>query len=108
MTRIMKRLINVGFASLGLVLLAPIFLFLAVAIYLVDGRPLISPEKWTDREGRLISLLAFRKNRVRLDPHLNQVVLPWIGEFLQKSGFDKLPRLWNILRGDCDLDAVWF
>src|SRR4051794_28453768 len=53
-----KRLIVIGLACLTLVLLAPVLLFLAAAIYLMDGLPVLVPEDWIDRRGRSISLLA--------------------------------------------------
>jgi lipopolysaccharide/colanic/teichoic acid biosynthesis glycosyltransferase len=108
MARIIERLINVGVASLALVFLAPVLLFLAVAVYLVDGRPLLVSEDWIDRRGRRTTLLAFRTKRVRFNSNGDRMALPWIGWYLRRSSLDKLPRCWNLLRGDCNLDAFWF
>jgi lipopolysaccharide/colanic/teichoic acid biosynthesis glycosyltransferase len=108
MVRIIKRSINVALASLALLLVAPSLLFLAAAIYLVDGRPVLIPERRIDRRGRLTSLAAFRTCRMRSTSHEVRTPLPWIGWYLQRSGLDKLPRWWNILRGDCNVDAIWY
>jgi lipopolysaccharide/colanic/teichoic acid biosynthesis glycosyltransferase len=103
-----KRLIDIGLACLALVLLAPTLLFMTVAIYLVDGRPVLVQEAWIDRRGRSIALLAFRTNHVRSSFQGDPTPLPYIGWYLRRSSLDKLPRCWNILKGDCNLDALWF
>jgi lipopolysaccharide/colanic/teichoic acid biosynthesis glycosyltransferase len=108
MTRIIERLIDIGAGSLGLVLLAPVLMFVAGVIYFVDGRPVLIPETWIDRRGRSITLLAFRTDRLSLDSHEHPMPLPWIGLFLRRSSIDKLPRWWNVLRGDCHSDVFWF
>ena len=107
MVRTIKRSINVALASLALALVAPVLLSIALAICLVDGRPVLIPEHWIDRRGRPTTLSAFRTYRSRANLHGVRVPLPWIGWYLQRSGLDKLPRWWNILRGDCNLHALW-
>ena len=107
MVRIIKRLINVTLASLALVLLAPLLLSFALAIYIADGRPVFIPEHLIDRQGRPTTLSAFRTYRAQADSRGVKVPLPWIGSYLQRSGLDQLPRWWNVLRGDCDVDALW-
>jgi len=112
MVRIIKRLAEIALAFLGLVLLAPVSMFIALAIYSVDGRPVLIPEVWVDRHGRAATLLAFRTNRMSLashgNPHWDPTPLPWVGQYLRRGGLEKLPRLWCLLRGDCNLDALWF
>jgi lipopolysaccharide/colanic/teichoic acid biosynthesis glycosyltransferase len=108
MAHIIKRVIEIGLATLALVLLAPTLLCLAAAVYLVDGRPVFVPENWIDRRGRTITLFAFRTKRVGFNSHGDAMPLPWIGWYLKRGCLDRLPRYWHLLRGDCDLDALWF
>jgi lipopolysaccharide/colanic/teichoic acid biosynthesis glycosyltransferase len=102
-----KRLIASGLACFALLLLGPTFLFLAMAVYLVDGRPVVVQEDWTDRRGRSITLLAFRTTQVRSNIHDDRMLLPCVGWYLQRSSLDKLPMWWNMLKCDCDLEAMW-
>jgi hypothetical protein len=82
------------------------FLSLAVLIYLVDGLPVLVPDPWTDRRGKSIRLSAFRTHRIGALPQGVGSRLPGIGWYLQMSGLEKMPRLWDILRGRCDIDAL--
>lgn len=101
-----KRLIDIGLA--GLVLVAPVLLFLVAVIYLVDGRPVLVHEDRIDRRGRSITLLAFRTNHGRSHVPNDRMPMPYFGWYLRRSNLDKLPRCWNLLRGDCDLSDLWF
>jgi lipopolysaccharide/colanic/teichoic acid biosynthesis glycosyltransferase len=91
-----------------IVVLAPILLSLAAAIYFVGGRPVLVSEVWIDRRGNSVALLAFRTNGVRFDSSGQRVPVPWIGSFLRRTSLDKLPRWWNVLKGHCNVDALWF
>src|SRR5690242_8981333 len=107
MERIIQQSIDIGVATVALVLLAPLLLSLAAAIYFVGGRPVLVSEGWIDRRGKSVALLAFRTNGVRSDSSGERMPGPWIGGFLRRTSLDKLPRCWNVLRGDCNTDAFW-
>ncbi len=102
MAHFIKRSFDIGVAGLALMLLAPTMLFLAVAIYLADGRPVLVPEDRIDRRGRTMTLLAFRTDRASFNSHGDPTPIPWLGLPLRCSSLDKLPRLWNLLRGDVE------
>ena len=63
MSRVFKRSINFSVAAVGLVLVGPVALCLALLIYLVDGRPVLVLDPWIDRRGKSIMLTAFRTHR---------------------------------------------
>jgi lipopolysaccharide/colanic/teichoic acid biosynthesis glycosyltransferase len=107
MPRIIEQSISVSLAAVCLLFLGPLVLCLALLIYLVDGRPVLFPDPWTNRRGKAIMLSAFRTHRIRALPQGVGSPLPWVGWYLQMSGLEKLPRLWDILRGRCEIDSLW-
>jgi exopolysaccharide biosynthesis polyprenyl glycosylphosphotransferase len=90
-----------------LVLLAPLFLVVAIAIVLDDGFPVIYRQARVGRGGLLFHVLKFRSMRRDAesasgpvwaadgDPRITRV-----GRFLRRYRIDELPQLWNVLRGD--------
>jgi lipopolysaccharide/colanic/teichoic acid biosynthesis glycosyltransferase len=107
MSRVIKRSIDVSVAAVGLVLVGPVALCLALLIYLVDGRPVLVLDPWIDRRGKSITLTAFRTHRGQAFSREDGPPLPWVGRYLQQGGLEKLPRLWDLLSGRCELDALW-
>jgi lipopolysaccharide/colanic/teichoic acid biosynthesis glycosyltransferase len=105
-------LFDVAIAALCLFLLAPLLVFIAVSIYLVDGTPVLVQEDWSDRLGRQTKLLAFRTHRVTVESLGNsftgRTLLPRLGRFLRDSGSYMFPRLLNVLRCDCNTDVLYF
>ena len=93
MTIIIKRLGAVALGSLGLACLAPMMMFLAGFVFLTIGPPVLVHEAGKGWRGEPVPLLAFR-------------ALP--GSFLRQTSLDKLPRLFNVIREDCGIDALWF
>lgn len=107
MARRIEKTIQVALAGLAVVLLGPLGLCLALLIYLVDGRPVLVSDMWTDRRGKSLTLSSFRTHQVRSFSGEVSPPLPWLGWYLQRSGLEKLPRLLDILAGRCELDALW-
>jgi lipopolysaccharide/colanic/teichoic acid biosynthesis glycosyltransferase len=105
----MKRVLDVAAAALGLVLLGPLFLVIAMAIALEDGGPVFFRQQRVGRGGRLFLLWKFRTMRVdaeriggqltvRGDPRITRV-----GQWLRGAKLDELPQLLNVLRGEMSL-----
>ncbi|MDA1332557.1 MAG: sugar transferase [Proteobacteria bacterium] len=102
----MKRSFDVILASLVVLSLAPILVFIALLVRLTSTGSIFY---WSDRMGRCNRIFKMPKFRsMRIDTpavatHLLQNPDRWltpIGSFIRKSSIDELPQLWSILRGD--------
>lgn len=96
-----KRLIDVAAASIGLVLLAPLLLVLAVSVRYKLGSPIFFRQTRAGQHGRPFQLIKFR-SMVDGDGSDAERLTPF-GRWLRASSLDELPELWNILRGDMTL-----
>jgi lipopolysaccharide/colanic/teichoic acid biosynthesis glycosyltransferase len=94
MKRIGQRLVEVAFASLGVLLLAPLLAMIALFTALTAGWPVLTSETRVHADGKQRTLLAFRTDTT---------AIPSIGPILRRTKLDTLPRCWNLLMGDCDL-----
>ena len=118
--RLTKGIFDVFVALVLLILLAPVFLALAVAIGITMGRPIFFMQKRLGRNGRVFRLFKFRtmvidararqaalaeKNvmggpvfKVKNDPRVTS-----LGRFLRVTSLDELPQLLNVVRGELSL-----
>lgn len=98
---LLKRVIDVVFAALALVLLAPILAIAGIAIRLSFGTPIIVIERSVGLGGKVFGRLGFRTepDSVTSISHLTESITT----LLRQSGIAKLPQLYNVLRGDMSL-----
>ncbi len=94
------------FALVILIVLSPIFLFVAFAILIEDGYPFFFNQKRVGINYSFFSIYKFRsmkKNTPNLATHLlinpDQYLLK-IGKFIRKTSLDELPNLINIIKGE--------
>ncbi len=116
-----KRVLDVFFSSLALVVLAPFMGLLALIIWLDDphGSP-IYVSKRCGKNGKQFSFYKFRSMCVNADKLLEGLMdqneadgpafkikkdprLTRVGRFIRKCSIDELPQLINILRGDMSI-----
>jgi lipopolysaccharide/colanic/teichoic acid biosynthesis glycosyltransferase len=90
------RLIEVVLAAIGLVLLAPLLLVLALTIKITSPGPVFLVDQRLGRYGRPCRVYRFRA-RVS-EPE--EAALTSVGGFLEETRLERLPQLWNVLRGD--------
>jgi lipopolysaccharide/colanic/teichoic acid biosynthesis glycosyltransferase len=101
-----KRLFDVVFSALGLLVLAPLLLVLAVLIKSSEKGPVFFLQERVGRHGRLFKIWKFRTmvvNAERLGHSItagNDRRITPVGRWLRKTKCDELPQLWNVLRGD--------
>lgn len=88
----MKRRIDLLLALPALVLLWPVFLFIALLIKLDDGGPVVFRQLRLGQYKRPIVVYKFRTMR---DGRVTRA-----GQWLRKSGLDELAQVFNVLKGD--------
>ncbi len=104
-SRITKRLFDVFFSALGLILLAPIGALIALLIKLGDWGPVFYRQRRVGLHGKLFEILKFRTMVVNADQRGPSVTwekdprITFIGRILRRSKLDELPQLWNVLVG---------
>jgi exopolysaccharide biosynthesis polyprenyl glycosylphosphotransferase len=118
--RAFKRTVDVLGASLGLIILSPILLLIAVAIRVDSPGPALFLQLRVGRDGKLFYVHKFRSMVQDADRmkdailHLNEAEGPLfkirndprmtrVGRFLRRTSLDELPQLWDVLRGDMSL-----
>ncbi len=104
-----KRLFDLVAAGLGLMILSPLFLVIAVLIKAHDGGPVFFRQVRVGRGGRLFRIFKFRTMVVNAEQMGAQLTtgkdprITGIGRFLRKYKLDELPQLLNVVKGDMSL-----
>jgi exopolysaccharide biosynthesis polyprenyl glycosylphosphotransferase len=115
-----KRGLDVLGAAIGLVILSPFLLAIAIAIVVDSGRPVLFRQQRVGLHGRPFAVVKFRSmvpnaedRRAELedrnvlrgpvfkvdgDPRITRA-----GRFVRRTSLDELPQLWNVLRGQMSL-----
>ena len=102
--RYIKRIVDVLFSLLGLLILFPIMILIAMIIRLRLGSPVMFKQVRPGKNQKLFTLYKFRTmaHLKTKEGHLlpDSKRMTKLGNFLRKSSLDELPELWNILKGD--------
>ncbi|HXI79718.1 MAG TPA: sugar transferase [Verrucomicrobiae bacterium] len=105
--RMVKRLLDVVGAIVGLTILSPVLLAAAIVVGLTEGRPILYRHERAGLNGKPFTLVKFRTMRsARPDEVWYQTDarrVTRLGRFLRSTSIDELPELWNVLRGDMSL-----
>ncbi len=108
---IIKRIFDIVFSGVGIIILSPIFLIVALLIKLSDHGPAFYKQIRLTKDGKKFKILKFRSMRVdaekdgvaRLSLGENDNRITPIGKFVRKCRLDELPQLFNVLMGDMSL-----
>ena len=106
-SRFVKRAFDLFVAATALVLLSPVMLIVAIAIWIEDGRPVLYRQVRMGLDGKPFAMVKFRSMRVGAESATGAV---WaakddprrtrVGRFIRAWSLDELPQLWNVLVGD--------
>jgi lipopolysaccharide/colanic/teichoic acid biosynthesis glycosyltransferase len=103
---LIKRLFDIGLASVGLVLSSPLWVLIALAIKIEDGGPVFFTQSRVGLGGISFRALKFRSmvtganDRVALKAGARDPRVTRVGAVLRATAMDELPQLWNIFTGD--------
>lgn len=117
---VIKRLIDIVCSFLGVLVLSPLFIIIAIIIKMTSKGPVFFSQKRVGKNGKEFDMYKFRsmvvnaeelkeklaaKNemsgpmfKMKDDPRVTKV-----GKFIRKTSIDELPQLWNVLKGDMSL-----
>jgi lipopolysaccharide/colanic/teichoic acid biosynthesis glycosyltransferase len=104
-----KRIFDVLVAGAGLVVLAPAFAIVAIAIKLESRGPVFFRQQRVGRDGRPFMIIKFRTmvtGADRLGPNVSaadDARITRVGALLRRSFVDEAPQLVNVLRGEMSL-----
>jgi putative colanic acid biosynthesis UDP-glucose lipid carrier transferase len=109
MDAVLKRLTDLTFAGVGLLLVSPVMLALAVAVKLTSRGPVLFRQHRYGLNGEEILVYKFRsmtttdngpviQQATKQDPRVTRV-----GRFIRKTSLDELPQLFNVLQGKMSL-----
>lgn len=103
----LKRIFDIVFSLVGIVILSPVFLAVAIMVYLKLGRPVIFKQQRPGLYGDPYTLYKFRSmtNETDRAGNLlpNEERLTPFGQKLRSSSLDELPEFFNVLKGDMSL-----
>jgi len=102
----LKRPFDIALSGAGILLSSPLWLLLAILIWLEDRGPIFYKQERVGRNGRIFRAMKFRSmivdaekegavQAVEHDPRVTR-----IGRLMRGTAMDELPQLWNIFRGD--------
>lgn len=117
-SKFFKRAIDIVMSFLGLIILSPFFLILALLIVIDDPGPVFFTQKRVGKGKTFFKLHKFRSMKMStphdMPTHLLEnpdQYITKIGKFLRKSSLDELPQIWDIFVGNMSIigprPALW-
>ncbi len=117
---LIKRLFDIVFAGISLVLLSPVFAAIALTVKAASRGPVFFKQERCGLNGRRFKLYKFRTMVADADSKLKDILtynemsgpvfkmandprLTKVGKFLRKFSIDELPQLWNVFKGNMSL-----
>ena len=105
----MIRFCDIVLSCLGLLLLSPLFVVVAVWIVIDNPGPIFYRQMRVGKDGKDFGLLKFRSMRIGADKESLITIgehdsrITRAGYYIRKYKLDELPQLWNVLVGDMSL-----
>ncbi|WP_180057306.1 sugar transferase [Acinetobacter sp. YH12090] len=102
-----KRLLDIIIASSALIILSPLYLYVAYKVRKNLGSPVIFRQVRPGLHGKPFEMIKFRTMTDERDAQgnllPNEQRLPKFGKMLRATSLDEMPELWNVIKGDMSI-----
>lgn len=103
----MKRLLDIIIASIALVLLSPLYAYVAYKVKKNLGSPVLFRQIRPGLHGKPFEMIKFRTMKDAIDEQGNPLPdserLTPFGKMLRSTSLDEMPELWNVIKGDMSI-----
>ena len=100
----LKRLLDIIIASIALILLSPLYAFVAYKVKKNLGSPVLFRQVRPGLHGKPFEMIKFRTMKDGVDAEGNPLPdserLTLFGKMLRSTSLDEMPELWNVIKGD--------
>jgi len=126
--RIVKRLFDLTFGSLAIIVLSPLFFLISLCVFIFDPGAIFFSQRRVTRYNTIFNIYKFRTLKKKYNglspeegfakmgqPELSKMYrangdqldrdprVNFVGRFLRKTSLDELPQLFNVIKGDISL-----
>jgi Undecaprenyl-phosphate glucose phosphotransferase len=108
--RFLKRVFDIGFASVAIILSSPVMIFVALGIKITSPGPVFFKQERISQSNKPFNMLKFRSMKVQTQSDTNVI---WttqndprktkFGSFIRKTSLDELPQFFNVLFGQMSI-----
>lgn len=103
----LKRVLDIVIASVALVLLSPLYFYVAYRVRKNLGSPVLFRQVRPGLHGKPFEMVKFRTMTDERDAQgnllPNEQRLPKFGKMLRATSLDEMPELWNVIKGDMSI-----
>jgi len=107
---LLKRCVDIVLSMIGIVVLSPILLIIAIAVKIDSKGPVLFRQGRLTKDGKVFTMYKFRtmiENAEHMGTglfnYMNDFRVTRVGKILRKSSLDELPQLFNIIKGDMSI-----
>ncbi|MCD6577809.1 MAG: sugar transferase [Anaerolineaceae bacterium] len=102
-TPLIKRIFDILFALLAVIILSPVFIFVLILLVISDGFPVFFTQTRPGKNGKPFKLYKFRTMKEARNQKSELLTdgkrITKLGGFLRRTSVDELPELFNVLMG---------
>lgn len=100
----MKRLVDIIISLIALIILSPVFIYVAYKVRRNLGSPIFFLQERPGKNGQLFKMIKFRSMKDAIDakgqPLADELRITPFGQKLRSTSLDEMPQLINVLKGD--------